>query len=102
MHYSNSINTVKKGKGLSSLLISKVSKESKGKKKRKLNDGEVEEEEAKNSESESEEEEKEHHDEMADEVSQNQQSYSKLHIPPVPQVSKKYGSRKKRPFGQFQ
>ena len=72
MHYSYNINTAKKGRGLSSLLISKVSKENNGKKKRKFNDGEFEED-AKNSESEREEEDEGevHHDEMADEVSQN-------------------------------
>jgi hypothetical protein len=42
------------------------------------------------------------HDEMAGEVSQNQQQYAQRLIPPVPKLSKKYGSRKKRPFGQFQ
>ena len=53
--------------------------------------------------SESEDEGEEHLDEMAGEVSQNQQQYTQRLIPPVPQVSKsKYGSRKKRPFGQFQ
>ena len=97
LHHSQLFDTAKKGRGLSSLLISKVGKESKGKKKRKLNDGEVEE--AKESES----EEEEQNDEMADEVSQNQQQYINQRIPPVPKVSKsKYGSRKKRPFGQFQ
>ena len=40
---------------------------------------------------------------MVGEVSQNQQQYVQRLIPPVPKVSKsKYGSRKKRPFGQFQ
>ena len=96
--HSHHVGTAKKGRGLSSLLISKVGREARGRKKSRLNDGEVEEE-AKDSES----GEEEHDDEMAGEVSQNQQQYVNRRIPPVPQVSKsKYGSRKKRPFGQFQ
>ena len=40
---------------------------------------------------------------MAGEVSQNQQQYTNQRIPPVPKVgNSKYGSRKKRHFGQFQ
>jgi hypothetical protein len=109
LHHSQHIDTAKKGRGLSSLLISKVGREARGRparsdvpsrKKRKLNDGEAEEEEVK--ESESEEEGEELNDEMAGEVSQNQQQYVNRRIPPVPKLSSKYGSRKKRPFGQFQ